>query len=205
MTYVKYDSVLLWTWQLLLFVGEEAMIGSLGRVMTLRRTLLSLTATAMLASLGRGAQADDAAPMFMFVHTADSMKADAAVGALHLINVSQQTLYFSDRPQRIAGHMTLGDYLAEWTQGKDNFGDDPPNATLSVYEPESGSNVLAAIEINDPVVDGSDLLYSYKVLDGIVPPAGGATALFIDAIGIGGGVGLGYHGIGVGRRGPGVL
>ena len=42
----------------------------------------------------------------MFVHTADGMSADAAAGTLRLINVSQQTLYFSDRPERIAGPTT---------------------------------------------------------------------------------------------------
>jgi hypothetical protein len=54
-------------------------------------------------------------------------------------------------------------------------------------------------------VDGSDIVYTYKLLDGKVPQKGGATSLFIDAIGIGGGVGLGFHGVGVGLRGPGVL
>ncbi len=34
--------------------------------------------------------------------------------------------------------------------------------------------------------------------------AGGAAALFIDWIGVGGGVGPGFHGVGVGRRGVGV-
>ena len=42
-------------------------------------------------------------------------------------------------------------------------------------------------------------------MDGTMPKNGGATSLFIDAIGIGGGVGVGFHGVGVGLRGPGVL
>ncbi len=36
-----------------------------------------------------------------------------------------------------------------------------------------------------------------------MPKSGGVTALFIDWIGVGGGIGRGYHGIGVGLRGPG--
>jgi len=154
---------------------------------------------------GLQASAADEKPMFMFVHTADDVKADPAAGTLRLVNVNPQTVYFSDRPERIAGHMTLVDYLKEWTEGKDNFGQDPPNATLSVYEGGTQENTLAIVELTDPVVDGADLIYSYKSLGGTMPTSGGATTLFIDAIGIGGGVGVGYHGVGVGLRGPGVL
>ena len=183
----------------------------LNNLLPSRRSLLSGAGAVALAGIGaqlvaaRPAKAADPAPMFMFIHTADMMTADPGLGSLRLINVSQQTLYFSDRPERIAGHMTLAAYLEEWIKGKDNFGDDPPNATLSVYEKDTVENTLAAIEIFNPMVDGADLVYGYKVLDGTVPTKGGATALFIDMIGIGGGVGVGYHGVGVGLRGPGVL
>ena len=149
-------------------------------------------------------EADDK-PMFMFVHTADDVKADPAAGTLRLVNVNPQTVYFSDRPERIAGHMTLVDYLKEWNKGKDNFGEDPPNATLSVYEGGGQKTPLPSSNSTNPVVEGADLIYSYKSLGGKMPTSGGATTLFIDMIGIGGGVGVGYHGVGVGLRGPGVL
>ncbi len=96
--------------------------------------------------------------------------------------------------------------LDEWKagEGPDNFGADPPNGTLSVYEPGHADNTLAVIEISHPVVDGNDLVYSYQLIEGAIPGSGGATALFIDWIGVGGGVGPGYHGVGVGHRGVGV-
>jgi hypothetical protein len=59
------------------------------------------------------------------------------------------------------------------------------------------------VEITNPVTDGADLLYNYKMINGTMPTAGGPTALFIDWIGAGGGVGRGYHGVGVGYRGVG--
>jgi hypothetical protein len=141
----------------------------------------------------------------MFVQTADDLKVDTAAEILRLVNVNQQTLYFSDRPVRIAGHLKMDDYLKEWTSkaGKDNFGGDPPNATVSVYEPGEPDNTVAVVEITNPMIDGRDLIYSYKVIEGDLPAGGGPTALFIDWIGPGGGVGRGFHGIGVGRRGPG--
>ena len=85
-------------------------------------------------------------------------------------------------------------YLEEWTAkaGKDNFSQDPPNALLFVYEPGQPDNATAAVEINQPKIDGSDLVYSYKLIEGKLPTRGGATALFIDWIGVGGGVGADF-------------
>ncbi len=178
-----------------------------------RRALLSAAAALAIAGVGsqlnfaENAKADEPKPMLMFVQIADDLKVDAAAKTLRLVNISQQTLYFSDRPVRIAGHLKMADYLEEWTgkAGKDNFGGDPPNATLSVYEPGQPDNTLAVVEITDPKIDGSDLIYGYKLIDGKLPASGGATSLFIDWIGLGGGVGVGFHGVGVGLRGPGVL
>ena len=178
-----------------------------------RRTLISAAAVLTIAGLGsqlkfaENAKADEPKPMFMFVQVADDLKADPAANTLRLVNVSKQTLYFSDRPVRISGHLKMADYLQEWTkaEGNDNFRADPPNATLSVYEPGQADNTLVVVELSHPHVDGADLVYTYKLLDGKMPKGGGETALFIDAIGIGGGVGVGFHGVGVGRRGPGVL
>lgn len=140
----------------------------------------------------------------MFVQTADDFKADGKT--LRLINVGQQTLYFSDRPVRIAGHLTMPAYMDEWKagEGPDNFGANPPNATLSVYELGRNDNTLAVVEISHPLIDGKDLVYNYKVINGAMPKSGGATALFIDWIGVGGGVGPGFHGVGAGARGVGL-
>jgi hypothetical protein len=142
----------------------------------------------------------------MFVQIADDVQADSATQTLRLRGVGQQTLYFSDRPNRIAGHVTMAEYLQQWTPeaGPDNLGADPPNATLSVYAPGQPDNSIAIVEISDPRVDGADLVYRYRLIEGVVPATGGATSLFIDKVGAGGGVGAGYHGVGVGARGPGV-
>jgi hypothetical protein len=142
---------------------------------------------------------------FMFVQSAEDMAVDPATKTLRLVKVSQQTLYFSDRPVRIAGHMKMADYLTEWTAkaGKDNFSRDPPNATLSVYEPGQPENTIAVVEITNPIVEGADLLYTYKIINGTLPAAGGATALFIDSVrGVGGPAGVGHVGVG-GPRGVG--
>ena len=146
------------------------------------------------------------APSFMFVQVAEDVTADTTAMTLRLRHVTGQTLFFSDRPNRIAGHITMAQYLREWTPaaGEDNLGADPPNATLSVYEPGQPDNSVAIVEISNPQLDGADLVYTYKLVEGSVPLGGGATALFIDRVGVGGGVGPGSPGVGVGAPGPGV-
>jgi hypothetical protein len=167
--------------------------------------IATLAATGLLVGpLGR-ARAEQPKLMLMFVQTADDVRVDPASHILRLINVGQQTLYFADRPERVAGHVKMADFLTEWTSkaGADNFGNDPPNATISVFEPGKAKDTLAVVKISNPKVEGTDLLYSYTLIEGSLPATGGATALFIDWIGPGGGVGFGFHGVGVGYRGPG--
>ena len=169
-----------------------------------RRNLLAAASLAsMAAMLPNLAAAADSKMQLMFVQSAEGLKADDKT--LRLVNVSQQAIWFSDRPVRQAGHMSLRDYLQEWTAaaGPNNFSQDPPNATMSVYQPGKGENTLTVVEISDPKVDGKDLVYAYKLIEGQMPKAGAATSLFIDWIGVGGGVGPGFHGVGVGRRGVG--
>ncbi len=150
--------------------------------------------------------ASDQKVQLMFVQTSEDFKVNSKDKTLRLVNVNPQTLYFSDRPKRVAGNLTMPAYFDEWTAkaGPDNFKNDPPNATLSVYEGSNKENTLAVIEISNPVMEGKDLIYKYKVIEGEMPKSGGATALFIDWIGAGGGVGPGFHGVGAGTRGVGL-
>ena len=149
------------------------------------------------------ANAGQSQAQLMFVQSAEDVRVDATRSTLRLVKVNPQTVYFSDRPERIAGNIRMADYLKTWKDGRDNFGADPPNATLSIYEPGRSEPTIVVVTIMKPVVDGADLLYTYKIVDGTMPVNGGATSLFIDWYGVGGGVGPGFHGVGVGRRGIG--
>jgi hypothetical protein len=172
------------------------------QVFILAAVILSMTACATTSTTS---STSSETPQYMFVQIAEDVNVEPAARTFRLVNVSQQTLYFSDRPVRIAGHLKMADYLKEWTAkaGTDNFGADPPNAVLSVYEPGQTDNTAVVVEITQPKVDGSDLVYNYKLIKGSLPAGGDATSLFIDWIGVGG-VGRGFHGVGVGFRGPGL-
>src|SRR5438128_11316367 len=171
--------------------------------------LIALTGALIISALPMGRaeekkKTDESKIQLMFVQTAEDLKADG--NTLRLVNVGQQTLYFSDRPVRVAGHLTMPAYMDEWKagEGPDNFSSDQPNATLSVYESGRHETTLAVVKISHPVIDGKDMVYNYKLIEGTMPKTGGATALFIDWIGAGGGVGVGFHGAGAGARGVGL-
>jgi hypothetical protein len=63
------------------------------------------SASAAIAFGPTPVSAADEKVQLMFVQSAESLKADAKT--LRLVNVAPQTIYFSDRPVRIAGHVTL--------------------------------------------------------------------------------------------------
>ena len=86
-----------------------------------------LLAAAVVLSMAAFATTSTAAaetPQLMFVQSAEDLKVDTAKSTFRLVKVNQQTMYFSDRPLRIVGHIKMADYLKEWTAkaGKDNFG-----------------------------------------------------------------------------------
>ena len=86
---------------------------------------------------------------------------------------------FSDRPDRIAGHMTTERFVPFWSEGADSFLKDPPNAALAFLEDED-----AVVVLRDPVLAGDNLSYNVEVLEGEIPASAGAASLFIDVIGM---------------------
>ena len=62
----------------------------------------------------------------LFAQTAREVTSDGDKVTLH--GASPATLYFSDRPQRVVGHLTTQKFVEEWGEGENSFADDPPNA-----------------------------------------------------------------------------
>ena len=72
----------------------------------------------------------------LFVQNSTGVAIDQAKGVLTLKNVSSSTLFFTDRPVRMAGHYhTRDEFLQLWNEGPDSLAKNPPNATLSIVEP----------------------------------------------------------------------
>lgn len=119
---------------------------------------------------------------FLFVQTADALVYDADSGQLTLKDVGGNTLFFSDRPERIAGNMKTAAFVPFWSKGTDSFLSDPPNADVSILD--DGKLTQVVVELRDPVLDGDDLTYSVKVLDGEMPASADDPSVFIDIIGM---------------------
>jgi len=121
----------------------------------------------------------------LFVQNARAVEMDEAKGTLTLKGVSPTTLFFSDRPVRIAGHyLTRDEFLPLWDEGKDSFLKDPPNGTLSVFETADADLVDVVVKLQNPRMDGDDLIYDITLISGELPKSGGPAALFIDIIGM---------------------
>jgi len=108
--------------------------------------------------------------------------AELSNGKLIMKGLSPTTLFFSDRPDRIAGHMATAEMTPLWKDGKDSFTADPPNATLSIFGKNEVTDVV--VELRNPVLKADELTYDVKVLNGPAMAKGGPCSLFIDIIGM---------------------
>ena len=117
----------------------------------------------------------------MFVQVAHG--ASASPGTLTLNGVRPSTLYFSDRPERVVGHMTTGEFVDDWATGPNSFAEDPPNAVLSFIEPDADAPSDVVVVLRDPKLTQPDLGYSVEVLEGQMPTSAGPCTLFIDPLG----------------------
>ena len=117
----------------------------------------------------------------MFVQTAQGIT--RMDGTLTLNGVTASTLYFSDRPQRVVGHMATTDFVDLWGEGDNSFESDPPNAVLSFLDPGADVPQDAVIVIKAPQLENGQLSYSIDVLEGEVPDLAGPVTLFIDPFG----------------------
>ena len=115
----------------------------------------------------------------LFVQTAHRMTYQDGLVTLH--GVAPTTLMFSDRPERVTGHLPTEEFVDSWKEGEDNFADVPPNAVLSIFDEKEVHNVV--VVLGEPVLENDQVTYLVEILDGEMPKNGGACALFVDVIG----------------------
>jgi hypothetical protein len=150
--------------------------------MLTKYTVIALTAlTFILFGVAATSAEEEKKADFLFVQSAKSMSFDPATNKLTLENVSPVTVFFTDRPERIAGNMKTSAFLPFWSEGKDSFQSDPPNADISIVEGKTLKQTV--VELQDPVLDGDNLTYTVKLIKGDMPSTGTEVAVFIDIIG----------------------
>ena len=135
---------------------------------------------------------------------------------LTLTGVAPNAIVFADRPVRAAGHALTAHLMEEWAptgengESGENFAQDPPNATVSVFNKDGSSVKDAVVVLKSPKLEGDRLVFDVDVLEGDLTGADGPASLFIDRFGFafrGGGfagrgfAARGFAGRGIGRVG----
>lgn len=113
----------------------------------------------------------------LFVMTAGGMTMETESKTLVLTDVSNDIVWFTDRPGRDAGHMDLKQFMSLWAGRPDDFGNVPPNAVIIAAGHEQ---TPAVIEILQPARDGSTLTFDIEIIDGTLPPQAGEVTLVVD-------------------------
>ena len=145
-------------------------------------TLLASAAPLKSALAQTAAGAETKQADFLFVQSAKGMTFDKATNKLTLVGVSPITVFFTDRPDRVAGNMKTTVFVPFWSKGKDSFLKDPPNADISIVEGDSMRQVVAVLQ--SPVLKGDNLTYTVKILQGELPAKAADVSVFIDVIGM---------------------
>jgi len=151
----------------------------------MRESLIAVFLTVVAFSVAAEARAQEQEQEqhaeWLFVQTAESVTLKDGVLTLH--GISPSTLFFSDRPERIAAHGMTAEFVTFWQRlGDDSFGDDPPNATLAIVSNSVAEDVV--LTLMAPELDGSTLTYAVTVLEGDEELEGGPCSLFVDPVGM---------------------
>jgi len=81
--------------------------------------------------------------------------------SLELNDVSDKTILFSDRPDRIVKSISTYDFIGNWSVGQNSFSVDIPNAVLIVDELDKQDNTI--VELFNPVYDANKKTLKYDV------------------------------------------
>lgn len=120
---------------------------------------------------------DSKPPQYLFTLAANSGSFEGDILTLKDVPL---VVYFTDRPVRQSGHISLEKFIGMWDKGADNFEEVPPTAQLSVYvEDRDKHDVLI---ISSPKVKGDTISFNVKELEegDSIPKSFGHSTLFID-------------------------
>ena len=113
--------------------------------------------------------------LFVISGTSGSLDGDTLT-----LNGVPNVIYFSDRPARIAGHMSVSKFVEMWDRWNNSFKEDPPNAVLSILGENGTENIVVVLE--NLTVKGNDISIKIKKLQGTAPKEFKESSLFIDLV-----------------------
>ena len=145
--------------------------------------VLALAIAALLAAWQVSAEQKTPAPgdheiNWLFVVNTTGGTYDGKSVTLHNV---PPVLVFSDRPDRIWGHMTVSELLPKVKGGPNSFVENPPNSVLSTFR-EGELPTEATLVMTEASFDGTNLTFTVDVLDGQIPATFGPASLFVDRV-----------------------
>jgi len=111
--------------------------------------------------------------LFVISGTSGSLKGDTLT-----LNGVPNVLYFSNRPVRVAGHLSLEKFVELWNKGVNSYKADPPNATLSVLKKDGAKNTV--VELMSLEQKSGSVVFKVVVLEGMFPVEFNTGNLFLD-------------------------
>lgn len=96
------------------------------------------------------------------------------------LNDVSNVVYFTDKPDRKTGQMSLGEFIEGWKAQEKSINTDPPNAVLSIMGENGNENTVVVLQ--NPSVDANSVSFEVKTLKGTVPKDFKQSSLFIDPI-----------------------
>jgi len=118
---------------------------------------------------------DTKEPSYLFVISGTSGSLD---GDTLTLNGVPNVIYFTDRPARKAGHLSLEKFVEMWDKGGDSFKADPPNATLSVLTKDGANNIV--VELTSVEQKSDSVVFKLAMLEGSITGDFHEGTLFID-------------------------
>ena len=158
-------------------------------VVMLFSTLSVFTVATLLNSVYSQENDTEQVPEFLSIQQASSGKIseiNETAYSLQLNDISDKTILFSDRPDRIVLSGSTSDFIDNWSKGIDSFAVVPPNAVLVVDEQERQQDI-AIIELFNPVYDSEKKVLKYEIIPDnatsiTLPNEFGQTTIIIDPI-----------------------
>ena len=123
---------------------------------------------------------------FLFIQSAQSgsiSEVNATTFTLELRDVSDKTISFADRPDRIVSSVSTTDFIGNWSTGPDSFAVDPPNAALVLDDEEQGQDI-AVIELYNPEYDSAANTLKYDISAENATSASATTTATTTSIGL---------------------
>jgi len=151
-------------------------------------TGMSLLMTGAAAQQGQ-TETNIESPQFLAILHAQSgsiSEINSTSYALKLNELTDKTILFSDRPNRIVATQSIQDFIGNWTSGDDSFQVDPPNAALVLTEDQEVD--VFEIELFNPQYDNNEktIRYDFSILGNAtsshdLPDNMGKSVLIIDS------------------------